>query len=299
MKNIETAQNIKGLEMKGFEEIINIVSVLIFIGGVIAISALIINHFLGLKGNVDTPIENLEAIHSAYAVENCFRGLDNNRITFEFLEKNNNDYISDICKIAYPPIEADIKDLEDGRSWDFPIPVLDELKQKFDWLRQRLDLWRDGKIHPEHSIWIPIFYDDFVPVNKEDEVVMKNGGDYVIHAYKNSDNLIVEIYPISDYEGGQADKEIEIDSGEKAKELKDYLMDEILGKGDLTGKNIKVNGSIDVKSEDLFSHGILGTGMGGLDLASHLNECEKPYYQKICIKVMNDEVHMGRLHVKV
>jgi hypothetical protein len=62
VKNIETAQNIKGLEMKGFEEIINIVSVLIFIGGVIAVSVLIINHFLGLKGNVDTPIENLEAI---------------------------------------------------------------------------------------------------------------------------------------------------------------------------------------------------------------------------------------------
>ncbi|MEM5871900.1 MAG: hypothetical protein QW051_03440 [Candidatus Aenigmatarchaeota archaeon] len=201
-------------KMKG--DMIDIFATLVFIGLAIGLAFFLRAYFISYDYAI-TPLENLEALEMAYAIESCFQSLGGEiYITSDFLDKEKGKSLAEICNIIYPPIYLKITDTENNKEWEFGsrISTFTDLNNFYDKLSKSIlfpldfpldflkSLWwkKREKSKPTHEIFVPIMYkkiSDF----KNDDTIFESGKYYVIVYSKKNGVLNIDIYPIERYEG--------------------------------------------------------------------------------------------------
>lgn len=202
--------------MKG--DMIDIFATLVMIGCVTGLALFLRAYFISYSGGVETPIENLESVQAAYQVESCLVGLgEEEYITSDLLDEKNGEFIGKLCNITYPPIYAKIKDIENGKTWEFKRPTtieaLEALYKSYEIISKvpTTNLWVWEKIKtiwyrkrqtskPKHEIFVPILYEK-KSYFTDDESIFESWKYYVIVFSKKDGNLNLDIYPIERYEG--------------------------------------------------------------------------------------------------
>jgi len=282
--------------MKGLVDMGEVIATLIFIGAVIATVLILRSDFISHTGGVETPIENLEALQAAYAAESCFLSLSGgDYITADFLAANSRDFIGDenFCNIAYPPIHAEITDVDTGEEWVFDRPALADLERIFDstrkWMVDKLVFWKSAreKSKPEHTIFVPILYEKVKKAGDED-IIFRNGRKYILTCHKSGNDLILDVHPIERYGALPAfapERWIEGDGNLVS------LRSEMDSISDGTQKSFTVIVDYrDIKAGEL---------TGDYELVADHDECGKGGRKKICMSHWGTEIHSGRLYVKV
>ncbi len=275
--------------MKGDESITATISTLIFIAGVIVTIIILKLYFVSYSGGVVTPIENIEAVEAAYTVESCFKNLSGgNYIANDFLDahtkisKDINDmddyynfnYVGVLCGVPYPPIEAEIKDIENGNTWIFEMPSEDFLTKTFSFTKKqitRIFHRPKEKSKPKHSIWIPILYRDYV-LKSGGDIVMEMNKRYVVEYGSLNGKTSLDIYPLEMYMSKKPSENLIIDDNEDIYRLKEKIngLDTSIKRSLLVMNNYR-----DVTADEIKTDAF-----------------------KI-IKILKSEVHMGRLNVRI
>lgn len=202
--------------MKG--DMIDIFATLVMIGCVTGLALFLRAYFISYSGGVETPIENLESVQAAYQVEACLVGLGGEEyITSDLLDEKNGEFIGTLCNIPYPPIYAKIKDVENGKTWEFDRPLKIETLEALytvyktvsnippfpPWVLEKIKtIWyrKRQTSKPKHEIFVPILYEK-KSYFTDDESIFESWKYYVIVFSKKDGNLNLDIYPIERYEG--------------------------------------------------------------------------------------------------
>lgn len=276
--------------MKG--DMLDIFSTIIFIGAAVATILFLNEYFISYRGGVQTPIENLEALQAAYAVEACLSSLSGgDYVTSDFLDSKNgmSKSVNEICGISDPPMFVRITDIDSGKEWVFIQPADDALESIFDWTRDKLSIWKKRKetSNPKHSIFIPILYEK-VAISSENAAVLGSGRKYVLVYSNTGDSLKLDIYPLERY-----GKDV---AGMQLLEIKDAgdlksLADDMAATPQNTERTKLVAGHLyrDVKAGDI---------IGQFELADP-DECGGSADGKICMTQHEGEMHGGMLYVKI
>ena len=105
-----------------------------------------------------TPEDKLKSIEAANAIKNCFQD-GKPYVTEIFLNRHASEGgdIDDICGFRKPKVDANVVDIERDYTWKFDSNIKE----------------------PDHSIWIPIAYQNFEIITDRDHALNK---EYVIHA---------------------------------------------------------------------------------------------------------------------
>lgn len=287
--------------MKG--DMIDIFATLIFIAGVVGTVVFLRAYFITTTGGVETPMENFESLQAAYAVESCFLSLGGkDYVTSEFLDSKDGEFVGeeDFCNIPYPPIHAEVTDMETGKEWEFDRPfgpALEHFFDKFrDWFKEgKFIFWKERRevSRPKHSIFIPIMYESITNLGGDD-VIFKNGRKYVIvyskihDAGARGDDLKLDVYPIERYEG----------------ELSGLTQTKIENDGDLRGlgeemENLPTGSQKSTIIVNVYRDITVGEIIGKFGLASDPSKCGSSMGKKICITYFGREIHGGKLHVEI
>ncbi len=287
--------------MKG--DMADIFASLVFMAGVLGTIVMLNTYFIYRTGGVETPMENLESLQAAYAVESCFLFLSGeNYITSEFLDSRNVKFVGkeDFCNIPYPPIHAEVTDMESGEKWEFTRPLGTKLKDAYfapsNWLIDKFGVWRAQRqsSQPKHSIFIPIMYKNITRFGSDD-VVFKNGRKYVVVYTKvhdptilRKDDLKLDVHPIELY-------------GKSLYGLPQIMIE---NEWNLTGLK-KEMGDIPVGSQNtilmtnVYKDITGGDIRGSFGLAIKPSDCGSSSGKKICVRYFGPEMHGGKLYVKI
>ncbi len=287
--------------MKG--DMIDIFATWVFIAGVIGIVFFLRANFISTTGGVETPMENFESLQAAYAVESCFLSLsEENYVTSEFLDSKEGEFVGeeDFCNIPYPPIHAEVTDMETGKKWEFDRPFGPALEKFFDkfrgWVKdKKFIFWKKQReiSRPKHSIFIPIMYESVTSLTGDD-AIFKNGGKYVLIYSKihdagvKGDDLKLDVYPIERYSG----------------ELSGLTQTKIENEGDLRGleeemENLPTGSQKSTIIVNVYKDITVGEIIGKFGLASDPSVCGGSFGKKICITYFGREIHGGKLHVEI
>jgi hypothetical protein len=282
----------------------DIFATLIFIGAVIGTVMLLQAYFISYTGGVQTPMENMEALQAAYAVDSCFVSLGQKEyVTSDFLDQYNRKFVGEenFCDIAYPPIYAKVTDVENGNEWTFDRPTGAALESFFGstrlWLKNKILPWTKSResSKPSHSIFIPIIYDKVTGFAR-DSIVFGGGRRYVIvfsgvadKALFGKSDVNLEVYPIETYGKDVSGMGVmEINTIDDINKLKDQL------KGIQPGtekKIVVVNHLLNVQASDITDD--------SLKLAAGQDMCGNSASQLLCITGHEREIHGGRLYVEI
>jgi len=156
--------------MKGDFPVNMIMGTVFFAVAIGSILAMQNTYYSDFAGVMKIPIENLEVVESAHAVESCLARLSANErfISRDVLEEYAGDSINRICEIQEPVMWAYVEDIEGDEKGNkigylFPPPQSDDLVKKLfppamvteDFLR-KIREWRNKDIKTEHMIWVSI-----------------------------------------------------------------------------------------------------------------------------------------------
>lgn len=286
--------------MKG--TMIDVFATLIFIGAVIGTVAFLNASFIKFTGGVETPVENLNALQAAYAVEQCFMAFgEEGYVTREFLDGKKGEFVGDddFCNISYPPIHAEVADVETGEEWKFDRPLFSDLERIFDksraWLWDKITFWKSKgeESHPEHTIFMPIMYDHFGNFAGGDVVVSK-GKKYVLIYHKihdpgvRADDLSLEIYPVERYDGDiSMARVICIETEPELTAVRDEMDSASAG----SQRSLLITNTYrDITADDL---------RGRFDLTADHEDCGDSLGRKLCLTHRGRQIHVGRLYVKI
>lgn len=295
----------EGTGMKG--DMIDIFATLIFIGGVIATVIFIRAYFISYTGGVQTPMENMEALQAAYAVESCFVLKSGGEyISADFLDQQKDRFVgeSNFCNIQYPPINARVKDMETGKEWGFTRPqTIAALKAVLvnapSWVWDKIEtIWskQRERSQPKHTIFVPITYPKVTGFGASD-VLLGNGKKYVI-AYSQinepiaGDDLKLDVYPIDRYDKSlswvTAENTVKIASGTDLDKLKKEMKE--MPAGTVRTKVVE-NYYKDITAGDITP--------SGFGLTADIGECGHSAWSKMCITSWSREIHGGMLYVEI
>ncbi len=282
-------------KMKG--DMIDIFATFVMIGGVIATVFFLRAYFISYSGEVETPMENIEALQAAYAVERCLTGLgDYDYITADVLDEKKGEFVGkeDFCNIPYPPIHAEVTDIETGEKWEFTRPkTVAALKAVLvnapSWLWDKITFWESARerSQPKHEIFVPILYNKITGFGKDDQVI-ESWKKYVIVYSKINDDLKLDIYPIERYDKDVASLQaVEVKTADDLKQLTDEM------------KNI-TSGTERTKilTESLYRRMTAGDLRGSFELTAETDKCGS-LGGKICITLHAKEIHGGKLYVEI
>lgn len=288
--------------MKG-SDIQDILSTLIFIAAIIGTFWFMRTSFISYRGGIETPMENFESLQAAYAVESCLVTLSGEGyITSRILDEKDGEFVGedDFCNIIHPPIHAEITDLDTGKEWEFDRPTGADLERFFDktrdWAWDIITFWksRRGERQPEHTIFVPILYNDVTSVGETD-TVMEAWKRYVVRYSKSrgrgveGDNVRLDIYPIERYtEDASVLEVVEIKTMEEFEGFKK----EIEGLPEGSEKTVVLINHVRRFME-------AGEIRGSYKLASSPEECGETSGKKMCIHLYVREIHGGKLYVKI
>lgn len=280
-------------KMKG--DMIDIFATFIMIGGVIATVFFLRAYFISYSGGVETPMENLEALQAAYAVERCLAGLgDYDYITADVLNGKKGEFVGkeDFCNIPYPPIHAEVTDIETGEKWEFTRPkTVAALKAVLvnapSWLWDKITFWESARERskPKHEILVPILYDQLTVFGKDDTVI-ESWKKYVIVYSKNNTDLKLDVYPIERYNKDVASLQpVDIKTANDLKQLTDDMQNINPG----TERARILTAYRRMTADDL---------RGSFGLTAETDECGS-LGGKICITLHTKEIHGGKLYVEI
>ncbi|NIP39999.1 MAG: hypothetical protein GTN39_00590 [Candidatus Aenigmarchaeota archaeon] len=174
------------------------------LGGISAVQNLYYTDFAGI---MKIPIENLEVVESAHAVESCLARLSANErfISKDILEEHVWDSVNRMCEIQEPIMWGYVNDMEDGKEYSFPPPKSDDMVKKLfppamvtDDFLKKIREWNNKDIKTEHMIWVSIVVPEVKKITDEN---FELTGEFLIQAkweglgspVKN--DLILRLYP--------------------------------------------------------------------------------------------------------
>ena len=264
------------LKFKGLEGPRAIIALMFFVAWVISISMFFSAHFIKPQGSFETPTENIEAYEAAYFVRSCF---ENSSVIYTDTLDNLKGDITDICGIPYPPIEATVKDIENGREWKFKMPSIAKLKKYFGWLINELKIWGRRHVSSTHDISVPIAYRNMAL--GKDDIIFKNDGNYLMKI-KFSD--MCEVVEIKEMLFLFNQSQIIVLRNKKSLTQLEKRMSDMYDKH--AEGFIMVNSKMDVKVGDI----------SFVRLAERRSDCLS---KKRLYIIKEGEVHVGLLHVRV
>jgi hypothetical protein len=287
--------------MKGDFPVNMIMGTIFFAVAIGSILAMQNAYYSDFAGVMKIPIENLEVVESAHAVESCLSRLSANErfISRDVLEEYAGDSINRMCEIQEPIMWAYVEDIEGDEKRNktgylFPPPQSDDIVKKLfppamvteDFLR-KIREWRNKEIKTEHMIWVSIAVPEANKITDEDFWLT---GEFLIQAkweglgslVKN--DVILKLYP-KDYYGVFPENIQKIEYYEVRQWLED-----------MEANGIKFDSRIanfyHIPVRDILPHDLVECGkMNILDSVK----------SEACVEIyeMIDEIHMGRLGVKI
>jgi len=253
-------------------------------------------YYSDFSGIMAIPIDNLEVVESAHAVESCLARLSANEryISKEALEGYAGDSINRICEIQEPVMWAYVKDMEDGEEYLFPPPQSDDLVKKLfppamvtDDFLKTIREWANKRIKTEHMIWVSIAVPGVEKVTDEDFLLT---GEFLVQAkweglgspVKN--DVMLKLYPRDYYRSFP----------ENVQAIQHYEVVQWLN--DMEASGIKFDSRIvnfyHVPVRDVIPHDLVECGKMNI-LDSFKSEACVEIYERI------DKIRMGRLGVKI
>lgn len=287
-----------GKNMKGGFELYTTIGTIIFTIALVTIITLI-TYYADFAGIVKIPIENLEVVQAAHAVESCLASLSANErfISKNVLEEYAEDSVNRICEIQEPVMWAYVEDVEGDKKggrigYLFPPPESDEIEKLFppamvsDFI-EKIRRWRKKDIQTEHMIWVSIAVPEVKKVMDENE---KLNGKFLVQAkwegFKSikANDMILRLYGRDYYRSLPVNVQII-----SPYEVRQWLED-------MERNGVKFDSRI-VDFQDTPVKTIMPYDY-------ELEECNKVgdvIDHETCIEIFEkiNEIHMGRLGVKI
>lgn len=249
-------------------------AVIIFAGIIMGAITFLQAYYIDYAALLKTPEDKLKSIEAANAIKNCFQN-GKPYVTEIFLNRYNHWDIDDICGFKKPGADANVVDTERDYDWKFDSDV-DE---------------------PDHSIWIPIAYQDFEIITDRDYALNK---EYVIQAEWfglgsiEANDILIEMYPSELYPGDASKIRTLV---KKYENLYPEKVTEWI-------ENIEKTGGRGVIKADFSRLAItINAGMIIPD-GYKLEDCRKINKllgHELCLRIFKgvEKIHLGRLHVRV
>lgn len=217
------------------------------------------------------PEYKLRGIEAANVIRACFQN-GKPYVTDIFLERYDGEDIDDVCGFNQPKADATVTDVENDRKWKF-----------------------DSNINkPDHSLWIPIAYQNFESVTDKTYRLDK---EYIIEVEwlglgsLKANDIFIEIYPSEIYPGDPSKIKTLFKKYENLEPAK--IIEWI--------ESIKDEGVRDIVKVDfsVFPVTVDSILPGGYKL----EDCQRIQSltsKEICFRVIEDteEINLGRLYVK-
>ena len=302
------------MKRKGSSLMLDLFAGLIFIGAVILAIWFLQTYYVSYKGGVETPMENIEALQAAYAVESCLVALSGgDYASSDVLYQKNGKFVGgeDFCNIPYPPIFAEVTDLETGNKWEFTRPVsIADLKKAYEsipttlpWVWDKIEsIWQKQRetAQPKHTIFIPIMFESVLKYG-ENDVVMESGRKYVLvyggikdTGFLDMDDLKVDIYPAESY--GKGISHLTLEEIKTTDDLKNLAGDMEKVQTGTEKTRLVVNY---LNRYGFYKNIEAGDMKGPFGLASNPKDCGDSGGKKICITLHQREIHGGKLYVAI
>jgi hypothetical protein len=280
--------------MKGFTVSVIMATILfVFAIGLILMVQTI--YYSDFRGIMKIPVENMEVVESAHAVESCLARLSANErfISKDVLEEYKGDSVNRICEIQEPVIEAELEDMESGDEYSFPPPSSERLRYLFppaalvSDFAEAIRRWAKKDIKTEHSIWVSIAVPEVKMVTDEN---FELTGEFLVQARWEGlgipvrNDVILKLYP-EGYRGVSFAGMRTIQHYEVRQWLEDMERDGV--KFDSVIVNFQNTTVKSITPYDLVDCG----RMRILD----------PLRSESCVEIFEriSEIHMGRLDVKI
>jgi hypothetical protein len=172
--------------MKGGFDIYLTVGTLLFATAIVTMWITVQTYYIDFAGVVKIPVENIEVVESAHAVESCLARLSASErfISKDVLEEYRGDSINRICEIQEPVMWASVEDIETKAGYLFPPPDKDILEKLFppamvnDFI-EKIRRWTDKDIKTEHSIWVSVAIPETKKITDKTE---KLTGEFLVQA---------------------------------------------------------------------------------------------------------------------